>query len=148
MAICWLILGSVICIWSATFPFGTRTALGPAILPFASGLILILLGSLLFFHARRQKDRKRTENFDSLIPRGEAFTRVAFTLGAMSLCALFLEVLGFPLAIFCLSLFLIRVIQPQKWKVDVFYVLVFTIGSYLLFKVLLKTTLPRGFLGF
>lgn len=147
-AIFWVILGSVISVWSATFPFGTKEALGPAILPFGSGLILISLGSILFFESRKQNEVKTTETFVPLIPRGAAFTRTALSLGSMFLSAVLLESLGFVLTVFCLILFLMRAIHPQKWRVSIFYSLVFTLGSYIVFQVLLKTTLPRGFIGF
>jgi hypothetical protein len=66
----------------------------------------------------------------------------------MLLAAVLLEFLGFVLTFFCLIIFLIRAIQPDKWRVDVLYTLIFTLGAYLLFQVLLKTTLPTGILGF
>ena len=147
-AICWIILGIIISVWSATFPFGNSESPGPAIFPLGSGLILIFLGSILFFQTKKQSEGKPMEGSVSIIPHGAAFTRVALTLGGMLLSALFLERLGFVLTFFCLILFLIRAIQPKKWSVDIFYTLVFTLGSYILFQVLLKTTLPTGILGF
>ena len=147
-AICWITLGSVILIWSASFPFGKRDAPGPAIFPLLVGLILICLGMVLFVQARKRDEVKGEENLVPLIPRGTAFRRVAFSLGGMLLSAVLLDHLGFLLTFFCLILFLVRAVQPQEWGKDTFYAVIFTLAAYMLFQVLLKTTLPKGFLGF
>ena len=149
MGILWVILGSVILIWSATFPFGNAKALGPAIFPFACGLTLVFLGGMLFFKAMRQNVEKGKEISVHLIPPREAFRRVYLSLGGMLASAVFFEVLGFALTIFCQILVLMVVVTPQKkWRAHFFYATVFTLGSYMLFKVFLKTTLPVGAVGF
>jgi predicted branched-subunit amino acid permease len=66
----------------------------------------------------------------------------------MLLSAILLEPLGFFLTVFFLILFLMRAIQPQKWSAAVLYALVCAGGALIVFKVLLKTQLPGGFLGF
>jgi hypothetical protein len=147
-AIFWIFLGLIISIWSATFPFGSQESPGPAIFPLASGLILILLGCIRFFQTRTQKEGSPLRPFEPLIPGGAGFWRIAFTIGGMLLSAALLEYLGFVLTVFFLILSLERAIQPQKWRTDVFYALVSALGSLIVFQVLLKTSLPRGFLGF
>lgn len=148
MAIFWILLGLMISIWSATFPFGELKSPGPALLPLALGLILILLGGILFFQAIIRKGGTSPTALPPIIPVGAAFKRVVFTLGGLLLSFIFLEHLGFILTTFFLILFLMRAIDPQKWKLALFYALVSALGSFVLFQVLLKTQLPRGFLGF
>jgi amino acid transporter len=123
-------------------------ALGPAVLPFGCGLILILLGSVLFLQGKRQDKQKTSEFLVPLIPHGVALKRVAFSLGALLLAATFFQSLGYILTVFCLVVFLMRTNEVQRWRSVIFYSLLFTLGSYLLFQVLLKTMLPIGFLGF
>ncbi len=147
-AIFWILLGLTISIWSATFPFGSLKAPGPAFLPLTLGLILILLGSILFLQTITPKEGSPKGTFVSLIPERAAFIRVAFSLGGMLLSAIFLEFLGFILTVFCLILFLMRAIEPQKWRVAIFYALVSALSSFIVFQVIFKTSLPRGFLGF
>ena len=147
-AVCWITLGLIICIWSASFPFGKSDRPGPAIFPLGTGLILICLGSVLFVQARKRDGEKSEEKLIPIIPRGAAFRRVAFSLGGMLLSAVLLDYLGFIVTFLCLILFLVRGVQPQEWKKDTFYAAVFTLAAYMLFQVLLKTTLPKGFLGF
>jgi hypothetical protein len=149
MAIIWVILGFVILIWSATFPFGNAKAMGPAIFPFACGLTLVFLGGMLFFKSMRQTLGKAKEMSVSLIPHREAFRRVYLSFGGMLASALLFEVLGFTLTMFCQILVLMIVVTPQqRCKINFFYATVFTLGSYMLFKVFLKTTLPVGAVGF
>jgi putative tricarboxylic transport membrane protein len=147
-AICWITLGSVILIWSASFPFGRWDSPGPAVFPLLVGLILICLGMILFVQAKKREAGKSEEKVVPLIPHGAAFRRVALSLGGMLLSAVLFDHLGFLLTFFCLILFLVRGVQPQEWKKDTFYAAVFTLAAYVLFQVLLKTTLPKGFLGF
>jgi hypothetical protein len=148
MGIFWILLGLIISIWSATFPFGGLKDPGPAFLPLACGLILISLGLILLLDARVGKIDSSGEPAEQLLPQGAAGMRVKLTLGGMLLSAILLEPLGFFLTVFFLILFLMRAIQPQKWSAAVFYSFVYAGGALVVFKVLLKTQLPGGFLGF
>jgi len=147
-AACWVILGVTVTVWSGTFPFGTWESVGPAVLPFGCGLILILLGSALFFQVWKKAEGGATKVLAPLIPSGPALRRVAMSVGGMLLAAVLFGVLGFVLSVFCLTLLLLRGIEQKKWGVDIFYALFLTLGCYILFQVLFKTTLPKGFLGF
>ena len=148
MGIFWILLGLTISIWSATFPFGGLKAPGPALLPLACGLIVILLGSMMLFQGKTRKSNSPVKPSERLFPRGAPGMRVALTLGSMVLSAMLLVPLGFVLTVFFLILFLMRAIQPQKWGVAVFYAFVSAGGALIVFKILLKAQLPGGFLGF
>ena len=147
-AFCWIFLGLIIAIWSATFSFGEWKAPGPGFLPFALGLILALLGTILFFQSIRRSKRAEPALYVRLIPQGDSFKRVALTIAGMFLAALLLDMLGFILTVFLLLLFLTRTIEPPQWSFTLIYSLAAAFGSYVLFQVLFKTPLPRGFLGF
>lgn len=148
MAVFWVLLGMTISIWSATFPLGGVKGPGPALLPLACGLILILLGVILFVQKKEQKTDSSVEPPRPLFPHGAAGRRVAFTLGGMLLSAILFMPLGFTLTVFLLILFLMRTIQPQTWKVTILYAFLSAAGSYVVFKLLLKSQLPSGVLGF
>lgn len=144
----WIFLGLIITLWSATFPFGEWKAPGPGFLPFSLGLILACLGTILFFQAIKRSNRDEPASFVHLIPQGDSFKRVALTIVGMFLAAALLDMLGFILTMFLLLLFLTRTIEPPPWSFAVIYSLAAALGSYVLFQVLFKTPLPRGFLGF
>ena len=118
MGIFWILLGLTISIWSATFPFGGLKAPGPALLPLACGLIVILLGLDYALPGEELKKVIRpVRPSERLFPQGAPGRRVALTLGSMVLSAILLVPLGFVLTVFFLILFLMRAIQPQKWSV-------------------------------
>jgi len=146
-AACWVIIGVAVTVWSATFPFGTWESVGPGVLPFGCGLILILLGGVLFFQIWKRAGGAM-KVFPPLIPEGPALRRVAMSVGGMLLAAVLFGLLGFVLTVFCLTLFLLRGIEQKKWGGDLFYALALTFGCYMVFQILFKTTLPKGFLGF
>jgi len=148
MAIFWIIFGITISIWSATFPFGGPKDPGPAYFPLACGLIFILLGMIMLFQRKAKKGEIPLKSFEPLIPQWPAAKRIIFTLGGMLVFALLLKPLGFVLTVFLLILFLVKGVQPQKWRVALFYAFVSASGSFTVFKVLLKTSLPRGPFGF
>ena len=148
MAVVWILLGLTISIWSATFPLGGVKDPGPALLPVACGLILMLLGVILFVQNKGEKADSSEEPRRPLFPHGAAGRRVAFTLGGMLLSGVLFVPLGFALTVFLLILFLMRTIQPQTWKVTVLYAFLSAAGSYVVFKLLLKSQLPSGVLGF
>lgn len=147
IAVFWIVLGSVVAIWSSTFPFGSSRNLGPAIFPFALGLVALLLGCIIYLQTILKQQDDPTFKLTPLIPNRAALKRVAIVLLAMLIAAVFLETIGFVLTAFCLMLCLFRNVEPGQWKVDLFYVLIFTLGSYILFQVLLKVQLPKGYLG-
>lgn len=148
MAIFWIALGITISIWSATFPFGGLEDVGPGFFPLATGLILTVLGTILFFQSKRRKEGASPTPSKSLIHHRAAVMRVLFCLVGMSVSAAIFETLGFVLTMFLMILFMMRTIEPQKWRVALFYSLVSAVGSFVLFNVLLKTSLPHGILGF
>jgi hypothetical protein len=148
VGLCWVVIGIVVSIWSSTFPFGTWESVGPAVLPLGCGLLLVLLGSIFSFRVWKEHGGSIKEASAPLVPHGAAFRRVAISVGGMLVSAALIGFLGFSLTVFGLTLFLLRGVQPRRWAGDAFYALVFTGGCYVLFQVLFKTTLPKGFLGF
>jgi len=147
MAVFWVLLGLSISIWSATFPFGGPKDPGPAFLPLGCGLLLILLGSIMLLRMRTRRADLSRKPFERLLPQGAAGRRVGFTMGSMLISIILLTPLGFVLTIFFLVLFLMRAIHPQKWKVAISYAFASAVGSFIVFKLILRTQLPGGFLG-
>jgi putative tricarboxylic transport membrane protein len=148
MAMFWILLGLTISIWSSTFPFGGLAHPGPAYFPVGLGLVIIVFGVIVFFQV--WKARKEGEGKPSPSPSSKeaATRRVVFCLTGMVVSAVLFERLGFVLTMFFMVLFMMRTIAPQKWKTALFYSIVSASGSLFVFKVLLKTQLPSGFLGF
>jgi len=148
MAMFWVLLGLTISIWSSRFPFGGLTHPGPAYFPLGTGLLITVFGIIMFFQARKGRESDSLSPSERSVPHRAAIMRVVFCLGGMVLSAVLFETLGFIVAMFFMILFMMRTIAPQQWKTSLFYSLISALGSLFVFKVLLKTQLPSGFLGF
>jgi putative tricarboxylic transport membrane protein len=148
MAIFWILLGMTIAVWSATFPFGNLEDPGPAYFPTALGMIIVAMGVLLLIRERKTKEADAARISGPAVFRRAAARRVVLYLAGMTVSAILLEVLGFVLTMFLMILFMMRTISPQKWKTAFFYSFISALGSLVVFRVLLKTQLPGGFLGF
>ena len=148
MAVFWIVLGMTITVWSATFPFGNLEEPGPATFPTALGLIILVMGLLLLLRGRRTKEGDALRSPRPPVSYRAAARRVVLYLAGMTVAAVLLEVLGFVLTMFLMILFLMRTISPQRWKTALFYSLISALGSLVVFRILLKTQLPGGFLGF
>ena len=147
MGVVWIFLGLTISIWSSTFPFGGLKSPGPGYLPFMLGLLLVILGIILLLTAMLRTEGGSRKPIAPLIPDGPGLTRVALTLGSMALSVAVFEYLGFVLTAFFLILFLMRTVHPQKWSVALFYAFVTALSSFIVFRLLLKTSLPKGLMG-
>jgi len=69
-------------------------------------------------------------------------------LAAMVAYGLLLDQIGFVLVTFAFVVLLMKVIEPQSWKRAILGGAISSLASYLLFETLLKSQLPRSFLGF
>jgi hypothetical protein len=148
MAIFWTVLGVTIAVWSSTFPFGNLEDPGPAYFPVGLGLIIAVIGIVLLIRARKVEEGKGSRPVEPPVSRRGAIQRVIFYIAGMTLSAVLFEFLGFALTMFLMILFMMRTIAPQKWNTALFYSLISALGSLFVFKMLLKTQLPSGFLGF
>ena len=145
----WVCFGIVISIWSATFPFGSLAEPGPSYFPLGCGLILVLLGSIMFIGARASKVQgSQQESSGTFLPDKAARKRTILTVTGILLSVIALEPLGFILTVFFMILFLVIVVKPQMWKMALFYAFICSVAFYTLFKMLLKTQLPSGIMGF
>ena len=148
MAVFWILLGLIISVWSATFPFGNLQDPGPAYFPSGLGLIIVVIGMLMLIRARKAKEGNALRPLEPPVSHRAAVRRVVLCLAGMTLSAILFETLGFVLTMFLMILFMMRTIAPQKWKTALFYSLISALGSLFVFRVLLKTQLPSGFFGF
>jgi len=75
----------VISVWSYTFPFGTRKAPGPALLPFTLGVLIIFLGGIVLLQAISSMKKGTLKMPPPFIREKEGLIRVGFTLEGCSL---------------------------------------------------------------
>jgi putative tricarboxylic transport membrane protein len=147
--------------WSALFFLGLGLAVlahgirlrltvehdvGPGLLPFVVGGILILLSMILLFGSvMGEEATEPTRSFWSN-PHGWKF--VFLTLFAAALFPVCLNYLGFILSIFLFLFFLFTFIARLKWWVAGIGGVSTALVAYLIFELWLKANLPRGVFGF
>jgi hypothetical protein len=139
-----LVISLIIIQQSLSLGLGTIHSPGTGFFPFICADILALLSGAIilrpFLHSGAERDRGRLR-IDWAI-----FYRLGLMVVVLLIYAFIFPYVGFFLATFLLLLFLYR--NPQhKWWVTLWEASATTLGSYLLFKVLLEIQFPIGFLG-
>ena len=139
----WIALAVAVCAESVRLKVGSLRAPGPAFLPFFAAVLLGILSLISLLQTWTEK-----KEGGAGVWSGTPLLKIGLLVGVLFLYTAFLKDLGFLLATFLLLLFLFRVVEPLGWK-TIFLVTAVTMGgTYLLFGVLIESSLPKGFLGF
>ncbi len=139
----WLGLAILICGGSLQLSLGSFHNPGPGFLPFIAGSIVGILAGVNYFQARRRASPKQ-ETRRPLWTNTQGFKKMIFTTAALLAYALGMEYLGFLVSTFIFLVFLLRMIEPQRWSLVIFESLVASGASYLIFEIWLKAQLPKG----
>jgi hypothetical protein len=141
-AIFWLVAGVLLSIWAATYSLGTLFRPGPGFVPLILGILLIFF-SIILLGKSKKCDAGPSAPFDSTSGR---WKKVAYTVLILILAAFVVERIGYLFTIFLLVALLMRGVEPQSWRTTLLTAFFSTLGIYLVFDLLLKQPLPRGFL--
>jgi len=79
-------------------------------------------------------------------PGGRGATKIGLVVLTLFLYGILLEYLGFLLCTFIALLFLLRVIETQKWSSSISFAVITTVVSYAVFELSLKSQFPKGIL--
>jgi putative tricarboxylic transport membrane protein len=142
----WIVIGLLFCIGAPGYGFFSEGVPEPGLFPFLAGILLVLLGSIVWLQAFQEKTRQKGRG-SRFFPQADTWKRISLSIFALCGYVLILDSLGFLLATFLFLAFLLRFIEPQKWSVVLTVALLTSASSYLLFQLLLKSNLPKGFLG-
>ncbi len=136
-----LLLGLGVCFFSWKIGLGRPAKPGPGFMPFMAGLLLVGLSFSLVIQVL----------FSWTAPIWSTrvhWKNILSVLAAMAAYGFLLDKVGFIPVTFGFLVLLMKVIEPQSWKKAVWVGVLSSLGSYLLFETLLKSQLPRSFLGF
>jgi putative tricarboxylic transport membrane protein len=137
-----LTVSLAICAGSLRLNVGTLTAPGSGFFPLVTGLVLGIFSALILVGAR--KSGKETVRFWA--PQANK-KGVYLTFLLILVYALLLERLGF-IGTTVLFLFLVsRFVSGHRWATAVFFALVTSFTTYIVFSILLHVPLPQGILG-
>jgi putative tricarboxylic transport membrane protein len=121
--------------------FGSPHAPGAGFFPALIGVILIVLALVLIV-----RGDKGTEGGGRL--SASSITRVLGVFAALLAYFLLLEYLGFVVVSFLLMAFFFLWVARQRWYVALSSAVLCIGLAYVLFDVLLKSSLPKGVFGF
>lgn len=116
---------------------------GPGLIPFLGSTVLICLAVSLSINAYL-KARASEVIKEAFFPEKDSFKKIILTVMAAAIYGIILEYIGFVATSFFFILFLMKFIEPQKWRTSLATSLLTAITSYLLFQKLLQVQLPIG----
>jgi len=142
----WILLGAGICVESVRLRLWNPSGPGSGFIPFLAGLLVGVIGLLLFCgdRARGSEQEEGGKFWENPIARN----RVFYLLGSLCFTALFMKTLGFLLTSVIVTIFMIRAIEARKWMTLVAVSVGSCLAIFFLFKSLMQISLPKGFLGF
>lgn len=139
-SLCLLFFAIGTSIQSYKLSLGTWAEPGPGFFPMGSGIILGALSLLILTKAILTSENR----LNPFWADKKAVRKIILVVLTVFLYAISLEYLGFLLCTFLSMLFLLKAIEPQKWFPAIFFAVITSLSSYTVFKILLKSQLPRG----
>lgn len=119
---------------------------GAGFLPFWLGVLLAVLAVILFVAAwRRQATEKDTK---SIFPGKPALIAITLILVGVAGYILLIDVLGYLVDTFLLVLFMMKVVQREKWPLTLTVAVLTAASLFVVFQILLRITLPSNMFGF
>jgi len=137
-------VGLFFALYARRVEIGSWNEPGPGFLPFWAGTTLCVMAVGLFVGSLRRAGTLVPPFF----PQIDSWKRVLATFLAMVVYMQILNLVGFTIATFIFVGFLVKFIFPQTWTRSIIVAAFSALCARLLFINLLKTQLPRGFVGF
>jgi len=142
-ALFFLLLSLFISQQSVGIGLGTLRKPGPGLLSFCIGSGMALLSLWLLIHSFLRRE-KQTDALEPLT--GANKTRLFIVSLSLFVYAFAVNWLGFVLATFIFTLFLLWLMESKKWWLLITQAACIAIGNYLFFEQWLGLSLPKGFL--
>jgi putative tricarboxylic transport membrane protein len=141
-----LILSGLI-IWQALeMPPSATFGPGAGFLPFWLGVLLAVLATILFVSAWRSQATGKESA--PLFPGKQAMFAITLVLVGLAVYILLIDVFGYLADTFLFVMFLMKVVEREKWPLSLMVAVGTTAGLFITFQVLLKIALPSNMFGF
>ncbi len=137
-------LAIAICVESIRLGPGSLVNPGPGLIPLGCGLILGMIGLIVFTRTLKGLPQAR----EAFWGAGTNKWKAILSLLSLLSYGLLLDFLGFILVTFIWMNFLCRWIGGMGWKGAIFTSFITTLGTYVLFDRILGMQFPRGMLLF
>lgn len=139
----WLIFSMVVSFESYNLGLGTLRKPGPGFFFFLTGIILGIMSLTIVIKSWKYK--KIGTGRESVLGK-LSIIKIIQVLASLFLYALLMEKLGFLLITFLLFIFLLKVVEKKNWSLTIFFSLLVTVITYLIFEIGLTSQLPKGVL--
>jgi len=133
-----VVFGIAVIFGALGLPLGTPLEPKPGFFPLLAGIFLAVV-SLIYFTGHLRKS-------GSGIQSSGVWRRPAGLIAGLCLYSLILDFAGYVIATILLSVIILRILETPKWWRIVPLGFAASVGSYLLFDVILGVTLPPGLL--
>jgi hypothetical protein len=138
-----MLFALAICIGSLKLSLYGRRGPGPGFMSFGTGGVLFLLSLHLFL---KNLFSSKGETVEGEVLKNKKVN--IWILCSLIFYALFLERLGYVLDLFIVLSLMFAISKNMKWYVIIGSSVLISLGSYILFSVLLGIGLPTGVLNF
>jgi len=132
-----LAFGAAAAFESAKLPFGTIHNPGQGFFPWWTSVVVVLLATILLIQALKLRASTALE-------KSGRIAKVVALLVVLATYTFLLDPLGYPICTFLLVLFMLRVMDPQRWTVALSMAALTAVGTYVVFAIWLSVPLPRG----
>jgi len=119
---------------------------GPGLFPFCLGFLMAILSLIGAIQSLGKYKYEKGQTRDSRQPF--RWWNIAVIIAAILAYALALETLGFFICTFIFVGLLLKVVEPQPWKVAIVGGLIAAVSSVIVFNVLLQSRIPSGIFGY
>ena len=132
-----LAFGAAAAFESAKLPFGTIHNPGQGFFPWWTSVVVVLLATILLIQALKLRA-------STALDKSGRIAKVVSLLVVLATYTFLLDPLGYPICTFLLVLFMLRVMDPQRWTVALSMAALTAVGTYVVFAIWLSVPLPRG----
>lgn len=140
----WLLFSLIVCIEAYRQNLGEFNNPGPGFFPFCVGLVMLGLSLAALVQSMGEKEKaEKTSQQGSM-----RWWNIVIITAAIIVYALTLEKIGFLINTFLFVGLLLKVVEPQPWKIAVIGGLIAAVSANLLFNVIFQSQIPSGILGF
>lgn len=137
-----LILSIFTCFGASKLHIGSLSKPGAGTFPFLLGAVTGSLSLLILIKRKFEKQTSKTEL--QVWSGAEGRGKVLIILLALVVYGFLLEKAGYAITSFLLFILLLK---GHKWHIVIGCALLASVGSYILFRIVLHLDLPQGFLG-
>lgn len=140
----WIIIGAAMCILAYRLDLGSLHSPGPGFVAFLSGLFIIALGFLMVLGSFLSKHHRNESFFEGNSTENIKWRPLINTLCLLIGYAIFIEPVGFMLSTLIVMFGLFFDWQKRNWFWSLFFAVVTSLTSYVVFEIFLHCQLPHG----